>query len=865
VKPISTFSVRPSLPDPLQPLLRVAHNLRWSWDHAAIDLFRRLDRDLWETCNRNPVFFLASLDQSVLDAASRDDSFLAHLHGVADKLDTYLSGEGSWFRREHLEDSNLLVAYFSAEFGITECLSIFAGGLGVLAGDHLKASSDLGLPLLAVGLLYQQGYFRQYLNAAGWQQEAFEDNDFHTWPITLIPNLLIEIDLPDGPLAAQVWSANVGRVRLFLLDANIPRNSPEYRSVTDQLYGGDLEMRIRQEILLGIGGYRVLAAMGLEPTVYHMNEGHSAFLGLERILCLMRSRNLSFAEARLPASASLVFTTHTPVAAGHDYFSPALMDRYFHDSMGSLGISRSEFLGLGRQDPNNDSEDFCMTVLALRLASFSNGVSKLHGHVSRRMWNRLWKDLPESEVPIGHVTNGVHFRTWVSLEMNQLFDRYLGPKWREEPADPELWQHTESIPAGELWRTHERRRERLVGYARTLLRSQLISRGASNTAISEAEEVLNPDALTIGFGKRFVPYKRATLLLRDPVRLARILNDPKRPVQIIYAGKAHPRDNEGKQLIQTIIDLEARPEFRRKLVFLENYDMAIARYMVQGCDIWLNTPLRPLEASGTSGMKAQANGVLNVSTLDGWWDEAWAMGKAAGVDVGWAIGRAETYDDPAYQDQVEAAALYQLLEHELVPAFYERRADGLPRKWIARMKTSIATLCPEFNMHRMAMQYADEYYLVAHRRYLALSAEDAAQTRNLAAWRAKLQAEWSGLGVETVGESASEIDFGDEVLVSARVVLNALTPDDVAVQVLIGRVDADGELQDPVIIPMQSSGQHAPGSYLYQTVVHPSTKSGLHGYSIRVLPKKSEYLSQFLPGLVTWAHRQPPVPELHAR
>lgn len=864
MKPISIFNVRPSLPEPLQPLLHIAHNLRWSWDHAAIDLFRRLDRDAWETYNRNPILFLGSLDQSVIDAASKDDSFLAHLRGVTEKLNSYLTGEGSWFRRDHSIDSNLLVAYFSAEFGITECLSIFAGGLGVLAGDHLKASSDLGLPLVGVGLLYQQGYFRQRLNAAGWQQEIFENNEFHTWPITLIPNLLVEIDLPEGALRAQVWSVNVGRVRLYLLDANIPQNPPEYRKITEQLYGGDLAMRIKQEILLGIGGYRALDSLGIKPTVYHMNEGHSAFLGLERILCLMKSRNFSFPEARLLASNGLVFTTHTPVEAGHDYFPPALMDLYFRDLMRCLGVSRSEFLGLGRQDPGNDSEEFCMTVLALRLASFSNGVSKLHGSVSRRMWKRIWKDLPESEIPIGHVTNGVHFRSWVSLEMNQLFDRYLGPKWREEPADHNLWQRTDSIPAGELWRTHERRRERLVGYARKCLRAQLIRCGASKIAIGEADEVLNPDALTIGFGRRFASYKRATLLLRDPDRLARILNDPHRPVQIIYAGKAHPRDDAGKYLIQAIINLASRPEFRRKLVFLEDYDMAIARYMVQGCDVWLNTPLRPLEASGTSGMKAQANGVLNFSTLDGWWEEAWTKGNAAGMDVGWSIGRGEIYEDRVYQDQIEAEALYEVLEHEIVPAFYERRADGLPRKWISFMKTSMATLCPEFNMHRMAMQYANEYYLVAHHRCSALSAEDAARTKELTAWWAKLRAEWPGLGIEITGESASEISFDDEVLVSARVVLNALTPNDVAVQILVGRVDADGELQNPVIIPMQSFGD-GPGAYLYQAAIRPPNKSGLHGYSIRVLPKKSEYMSQFLPGLITWARRPVLMPETQER
>jgi starch phosphorylase len=853
MKPISTFAVRPLLPEVLQPILRVAHNLRWSWDAGAVQLFLRLDRDLWETTGHNPVLFLGTVDQSVLESAARDDSFLAHLRGVTEKLDLYLATEGTWYQREHHNVDKLVVAYFSAEFGIAECLSIFAGGLGVLAGDHLKAASDLGLPLVGVGLAYQQGYFRQYLNAAGWQQEAFEDNDFHTLPIAEVPGLKIQVEMPEGPVSAKVWSVNVGRLKLFLLDTNIPENDPGHREITDHLYGGNLDMRIRQEILLGIGGYRLLEALGLQATVYHMNEGHSAFLGVERILRLMETRQLSFREARVLASASLIFTTHTPVAAGHDYFPPALMDRYFSNVVHRLGISRFDFLGLGRKDPFNDSEDFCMTVLALRLASFSNGVSQLHGKVSRSMWNQIWQGVPESEVPIGHVTNGVHFRSWVSFEMNQLYDRYLGPKWREEPADPKLWQRVETIPAAELWRTHERRRERLVAYARQRLRAQLVSRGATQAALNDADEVLNPDALTIGFGRRFASYKRADLLIRDPERLSRLLNDPKRPVQIIFAGKAHPQDNDGKRLIQAIINLASRPEFRRKLVFLENYDMAIARYMLQGCDVWLNTPRRPMEASGTSGMKAQANGVLNVSTLDGWWDEAWRLRGGNGTDIGWAIGKGENYEDLAYQDQVEAQALYELLEREIVPTFYERRADGMPPKWIACMKSSIAKLCPEFNMHRMVKQYADGYYLVAHRRFLNLEAENAAKARQLAAWLSKVETAWPLVRTDSAQNDVSEIRLGDQIVVSARVALNTLAPEDVAIQVVTGWVDAEGEIQNPVVIPMRLVEQDGGGVSLFRAIVTPSIRTGLHGYAIRVLPQHPDLISSFLPGLITWA------------
>jgi starch phosphorylase len=853
MRPIRTFKVRPSLPQPLLPLIDIAYNLRWSWDHAAIELFRRLDRDLWETCGHNPVLLLGNVAQAALETAASDDSFLAHMQGVAETLQTYATGESSWYWREHAGHQGMLIAYFSAEFGITECVSIFAGGLGVLAGDHLKAASDLGLPLVGMGLLYQQGYFRQYLNAAGWQQEAYEDNDFYTLPLKLVPGVKVQVELSQATVVAQVWALTVGRLRLFLLDTNIPENPPEHRKITYQLYGGDLEMRLKQEILLGIGGYRALEALGLEPSVYHMNEGHSAFLGLERVVRLMETRKLSFTEARTLASASLIFTTHTPVAAGHDYFPPDLIDRYFTGYMRRLGITRAQFLALGRQQPNHDNEDFCMTVLALRLASFSNGVSKLHGAVSRRMWNCIWDGVPESEVPIGHVTNGVHFRSWVSFEMNQLYDRYLGPKWREEPADPALWQRTESIPAGELWRTHERRRERLVAYARQRLHTQLVSRGAPQAAIDSADEVLSPDALTIGFGRRFATYKRANLLIRDPQRLARILNNAACPVQIIYAGKAHPQDNLGKQLIQSIVELASHSEFRRKIVFLENYDMATARYMLQGCDVWLNTPLRPLEASGTSGMKAQANGVLTLSTLDGWWDEAWEMGRQSGTPVGWSIGSGESYTDPAHQEQVESEALYDLLENEIVPAFYERRADGLPRNWIHRMKSSIATLCPEFNMHRMVKQYTNEYYLVAHNRYQNLRANDAQRAVQLAAWLSKIENAWPRVTLESDSHDIADIAVGEPIDVAAQLFLDTLTPEDVAVEIVLGRVNADGEIATFSVTPMITSEPEDHGTYRFQSAIPALLQSGLYGYSIRVLPQHPDALSHFVPGLILWA------------
>jgi starch phosphorylase len=572
----------------------------------------------------------------------------------------------------------------------------------------------------------------------------------------------------------------------------------------------------------------------------------------------METEHISFKEARELGSASLIFTTHTPVPAGHDYFSPELMNRYFGRYLQRLGISLEELMALGRVDPMNHVEDFCMTVLALRLACFSNGVSKLHGEVSRSMWNDLWKDLPECEVPIGHVTNGVHFRSWISFEMNQLYDRYLGPDWREEPADAKLWARAESIPATELWRTHERRREQLVSYARRRLHDQLVHRGAPRAVVEEADEVLSPDALTIGFARRFASYKRANLLIRNPERLAKILNHAARPVQIVYAGKAHPQDDTGKRIIQEIAELAKRPEFRRKIVFLENYDPVVARYMVQGCDVWLNTPLRPQEASGTSGMKAQVNGVLNLSTLDGWWDEAWQIGIERGVEIGWAIGRGEVYSDVSQQDDIEAEALYDTLESEIVPAFYERRADGLPRKWIAYMKSSIAALCPQFNMHRMVKQYTNEYYVTAHKRFGELSADHGRKATQLAAWLSRVAQAWPQMRIESVSGGTAEIELGTGFEVAATVLLGSLTPDDVAVEVVMGRLSADGRLAEFVTSLMQAEGQGqgAGGRYVFKSTVQPTAHSGRYGLAVRVLPRHVDAQSRFLPGLILWAENQ---------
>ena len=892
VRPIRTFTVTPSLPSELERQRALVYNLRWAWNHDAIELFR-WDGDLWEQSGHNPALMLGTIDQGTLQSAASDEGFLAHLNRVSNDFDAYLKSESTWFRKHHDGTNSLLVAYFSAEFGVTDCLSIFAGGLGILAGDHLKSASDLGVPLVGVGLLYQQGYFRQYLNEAGWQQEEYRDNDFHNLPLTLERDreggpLIIEVEYPGRRVAAQIWRAQVGRVALYLLDTNIAQNSRRDQDITDQLYGGDAELRLEQEMMLGIGGCRALEALGVRPSVYHLNEGHSAFLALERIRRLMETSQLSFAEAREAASAGLIFTTHTPVPAGHDYFRPDLMGRYFAEYASGLGLSFRDFLALGRKNPNDDDEPFCMTVLALRLAQSSNGVSRLHGQVTRGMWRSLWPGAPEEEIPIGHVTNGVHFQSWISQEMDELYDRHLGPRWREEPADQSLWARASRIPAEELWRTHERRRERLVAFARRRLRQQLERRGAPQSEIEAVDETLDPDALTIGFARRFATYKRANLLLRDPERLARILKDAGRPVQIIFAGQAHPRDDAGKELIKQIVALSRRPEFRRRLVFLEGYDMAVARSMTQGADVWLSTPRRPFEASGTSGMKAAANGALNLSTLDGWWDEAWDFGmrnaecgmrtdelpdfesngqggsfrlraphsafRIPHSYVGWTIGRGEIYDDPDYQDQVEAEALYDLLEGDVIPTFYGRGEDKLPRRWIERMKASIGNLCHYFNTHRMVREYTERFYLPAAERQGQLMADGMARARALAAWKERVRDRWSRVRIESVtAGSLDGIQVYSEIQAQAEVSLGALTPDDVSVELYVGSVNADNELVGARAIPMRPVGDGDDGRYRFEGASVTCCRSGLHGFTVRALPRHPDLIAPILPGLIVWA------------
>ncbi len=849
MRPSLSFQIKPDLPQPLKPLEELAGNLWFSWHAEAVELFQRLDLETWDRVNHNPMALLNQLSQERLKALAADSGFLAQLERVAGHLRAYLAAESCPFLGQRAPEK-FKIAYFSAEYGLGECLPIYSGGLGVLSGDHLKSASDLNLPLVGVGLAYGQGYFTQYLDPDGWQQEEYHPNDFWNLPMQPVQDpaggeLTIELDIEGRPLAAKAWLVQVGRVPLYLLDANVQSNPPEFKAITHQLYGGDKLMRIRQEMLLGIGGVRLLGALGIQADVFHMNEGHSAFAGLERISGLRQEKGLSFEQARELVRASNCFTTHTPVPAGNDYFDPELVKRHFAAYVTDMGISLPVLLGYGRVHPHDDGEQFCMTVLALRLSGFANGVSQLHGRVSRKMWQDVWPQFPLEDLPLTHITNGVHIPSWISNDLAYLFDRYLGPAWMEDPDSQAVWKPLDQVPDAELWRLHQRRRALTVGLVRQLLTGQLSRRGASAEQIGQAREVLDTEALTLVFARRFATYKRALLILSDPERLARLLNHPDRPMQIIFAGKAHPKDMEGKEFIRRIFALTRDERFVGRMVFLEDYDMNVARYLVQGADVWLNTPRRPLEACGTSGMKAAANGALHLSVLDGWWAEGFEPG------LGWAIGRGEEYGGGQPGDEVEARALYRLLENEVQPLFYERGSGGLPRGWIAYMKKSMRTLIPVFNSMRMLEDYVDRAYLPAARRCEDLAADDFAGARELGAWVRHLLEHWGQVEVLAVnGPQEGQLTWGEEIEVKARVRLGGLQPSDVTCEAYYGRLGPDGEFSQRLTQPLEAAAEH---DGVYEFVGRLQARStGRMGLTVRVVPHHPRLGSKHALGLAAW-------------
>ena len=693
--------------------MELARNLWWSWHPEVVNLFRDLDPVRWRQIDHNPIALLAEMTPAQVAERASEMVLSTRINQAYRRLKEYLENtQTTWGAREAGVLGSMPVAYFSAEFGIHESAPIYSGGLGVLSGDHIKSASGLGIPLVAIGLFYDQGYFKQHLNDEGWQNEEYLDTKVENLPMepALDPKgrpITVEIETTTGKLLAKVWLMRVGRIPLYLIDCDVDGNSPEDRELTSRLYGGDLRTRIRQELVLGVGGVKALRALGIQPGVYHLNEGHSAFAPLEVMRQRMHDDGVTFDEALREVASHTVFTTHTPVPAGHDRFDGRMIEEHLGPLRQQLGISYEQLMGLGRVEPQNEGESFCMTVIGLKLSRRANAVSSLHGYVSRRMWANLWPWRVEEEIPIGHITNGVHIPSWLAHPMAILYDKHLGVEWHTRMGESAIWQGIYNVDPGELWETHNALKSRLLEFVRRRVSRQSRRRNEDPAVIDAARNILDPNALTIGFSRRFATYKRADLFLRQFDRMAELIDDSNRPVQFIFAGKAHPADEPGKKLIQRISNLRHDPRFGGRVVFIEDYDINVARHMVQGVDVWLNNPRRPLEASGTSGQKAVLNGGLNFSVLDGWWAEAYN-----GMN-GFAIGGGSAHANDEINDARDGEDLLRVLEEEVIPLFYDRDADGLPLQWIARMTNSIATLAARFSAHRMVIDYVQKSYLVA--------------------------------------------------------------------------------------------------------------------------------------------------------
>ncbi len=848
------ISVVPRVPEGLESLRNIAFNLWWSWNYDALELFAELDPELWETCGHSPIKMLRLVKQNRLEAAAKDKGYRERVEKVHDRLEAYLHRKETWFTRnlpKEKKDSPL-VAYFSAEFGFHESLPNYSGGLGILAGDHCKSASDLGLPFVAVGLLYRFGYFSQRINRDGWQEASAIDNVFQDLPIreALASDgktpVVVELAMPGRTVRAKAWEVRIGLTRLILMDTDLTENAPEDRRITYQLYGGDHEMRIQQEIVLGIGGVRALAAMGLQPSVFHMNEGHAAFLGLERIQRLVKEAKLSFIEALQSVAASSVFTTHTPVPAGNDAFSPKLMEKYFGSYVTECQIGFQDLLKLGRPWEYNEDEPFSMTILALRISRQANGVSAIHGKVSRGMWQSVWPGVPKAEIPIRHVTNGIHTFTWMAPEIRALLERAGGAMTEEDLAKAEEWKKRVAFKDKEYWTTHQKMKLRLLQFVRANVRTQRLRNGAKPAEIRETDQMLDPKALTIGFARRFATYKRAALLFRDLDKLAQIVNDPDRPVQFLFAGKSHPADEGGKKLIQQIFQISQLPQFKDRIVFVENYDFNVARHLYHGCDVWLNNPTRPLEASGTSGEKVITNGCLNFSVRDGWWDEAFD-----GTN-GWAIGDDTFRLEPEVQDEFDSFSIYEILKHEIVPLYYDQDVDGVPKRWIERVRRSLLTIGPVYNTSRMVADYAGEFYRRAAEKGRMFAENGWQKSKELAVWKDKVRRAWGKVRANAVtwnGPIRTTVNVGDAVPVTAHVFLGDLQSKEVAVEAYLKAVEPGGTSK---VVRLEPQGEAKDGWLGYGGRVSVED-SGNFKFNVRIRPSHPSLTQAHELRLIAWA------------
>ena len=855
MQPLQTFHISPKLPAALEPLRELVYNLWWSWEPRARKLFRDIDSDLWDRTNHSPLRMLQLSTQARLSELAEDDDFRREMNATIGRFKTYLARKDTYGAVFAGKTGGELVAYFSAEFGFHESVPNYSGGLGILSGDHCKSASDLGLNFVGVGLLYRHGYFRQQVNREGLQEAVQLNQNFFQLPVTPALGsdgepLKISVEIPGRTVWAKVWKLAVGRIHLYLLDTDILENSEEDRVITEQLYGGDADMRIRQELVLGIGGVRALAALGLSPAVYHMNEGHSAFLGLERIRQLVDAKKLSFRAALQVVAASNVFTTHTPVPAGNDAFSRALMQRYFADYPKLVDIPFDEFFSYG-QAVAGRTEDFSMTILALRTSRQANGVSALHGLVSKGLWREVWAGVPEHEVPITSITNGVHTKTWAAPEFMDLYTKYLGEDWEDHLTDKDYWRRVIDIPDEVIWEAHQMLKKRLIDFARQRIRAQRERLGETPAQLREVNDILNPEVLTVGFARRFATYKRGTLLFTNPERLFKMVSDAERPVQFIFAGKSHPKDEPGKRIIQEIYHHTRQAQFNGRVVFLEDYDAHVGRRMYQGVDLWLNNPLRPLEASGTSGMKLPPSGGLNLSVLDGWWCEGY-NGKN-----GWAIGPEITKGSVELQNEVDAESLFHVLETQIVPLYYAKPDGKLPLAWIQLMRESIRSVTPVFNTHRMVMEYHQRMYARAATAQAKLIANDCKAASELSEWKKQMRAKWSGVNIYDVQLQHPDrlnIHVGDPLEICANVYLGEVSPAHVRVQAYYGE-NRDNTIHSPAVLDLSLSADQpnrASGNYLYHGRV-PSTETGAFAFNVRVIPTHPNLNQEHELRLITWA------------